>query len=74
MGVTIGILGMPVGVLTMLVSCGRMLLGLFMLAVSMMVGRLKVIVGGRLMAGRGLVMMVNRRVFVLFWHGGVLSR
>jgi hypothetical protein len=68
-----GILGMPVCVLTMLVSCGRMLLGLIMLAVSMMVGRLKVMVGGRVMAGRGLVMMVNRRVFVLFWHRGVSS-
>jgi hypothetical protein len=67
-----GVFGMPVGVLTMLVSRGRMLLGLLVLAISMMMGRLKVMVGGRVMAGRGLVMMVNRRMFVLFWHGCIL--
>jgi hypothetical protein len=63
---------MPVGVLTMLVSRGRMLLGLFVLARSMVVGRLKVMVAGGVMAGRSLVVMVNRRMFVLFWHGFVL--
>jgi hypothetical protein len=31
-----GVFGMPVGVLTMLLSRGRMLLGLLMLAISMM--------------------------------------
>jgi hypothetical protein len=72
MGVAVGVLGMPVGVLTMLVSCGRVLLGLLVLAVSMVMGGLKVVVRGGVVTGRGLVMMLNRRVFVLFGHGSVL--
>jgi hypothetical protein len=51
---------MPVGVLAMLMSSGRVLLGLLMLAISMMVGGLEVVMGGCVMAGRGQVMMLNR--------------
>jgi hypothetical protein len=65
---------MPVGVLAMLMSSGRVLLGLLMLAIGMMVGGLEVVMGGCVMAGRGQVMMLNRPMFVLFWHGCVLLR
>jgi hypothetical protein len=47
--------------LIMFTHCGRVLLGLLMLAMRM-------VVRGCVMACRGLVMMLNRRVFVLFWH------
>jgi hypothetical protein len=63
---------MPVGVLTMLVSRGRMLLGFIMLAMRVVVRGLEMVVRGRVMASRSLVMMLNRRVFVLFGHGGLL--
>jgi hypothetical protein len=72
MGVAVGILGMPVGVLAMLTRGDSVLLGLLMLAMRMVVRGLKVVVRRCVMAGRSLVMMLNRRVFVLFGHGGVL--
>jgi hypothetical protein len=56
------------GVLTVVVSRGRVLLGFLMLSMSMMVGGLQVMVGGGVMSGRSLVMMFNRCVFVLLWH------
>jgi hypothetical protein len=67
-----GVLGMPVGVLTMLTRCEGVFLGFLMLAMRMVVRGLKVMVRGGVMAGRGLVMMLNRRMFVWFGHGGVL--
>jgi hypothetical protein len=45
----VGLLGMAVTVLTVLVSCRGMLLGLVMLAMSVMVSRLVVMVCGGVM-------------------------
>jgi hypothetical protein len=39
-----------------------------MLAVGMVMGRLEVVVGGRVVAGGRLVVMLHRRVLVLVGH------
>jgi hypothetical protein len=39
-----------------------------MLAVAVVVGRLEVVVGGRVVAGGRLVVVLHRRVLVLFGH------
>jgi hypothetical protein len=69
MRVAVGLLGVPVGVLTMFVSRRRVLLGLLVLAMRVVVGSLEVVVSGRVMAGGGLVMMLHRGVFGVFGHG-----
>jgi hypothetical protein len=69
----VGILSVPVRVLTVLVSGGRMLLGLLMLAMSVVVRGLKVMVRGGMMAGRGLMVVLNGRVLVLLCHGSYTS-
>jgi hypothetical protein len=43
----------------MFVSCRRVLLGLLVLAMRVVMGSLEVVVGGRVMAGGGLVMMLH---------------
>jgi hypothetical protein len=58
----------PVAVLAVLVGRGGVLLGLLMLAVAVVVGRLEVVVGGRVVTGGRLVVMLHRRVLVLFGH------
>ena len=59
MRVAVCILRVPVGVLTMFVSCRRVLLGLLVLAMCVVMGSLEVVVGGRVMTGGGLVMMLH---------------
>jgi hypothetical protein len=54
--------------LAVLVGRGGVLLGLLMLAVGMVMGRLEVVVGGRVVAGGRLVVMFHRRVLVVFGH------
>jgi hypothetical protein len=63
---------MLVPVLTMLVSCRRVLLGLLVLSVGVMVGRLMMMVRGCMMVRSGLVVMLDRRVLGLVCHGLVL--
>jgi hypothetical protein len=46
-----------------------MFLGLFMLAMRVMMGRLEMVVSGRVMASGCLVMMLDRCVFGVFGHG-----
>jgi hypothetical protein len=67
-----GLLGMLVAMLTMLVSRRRVLLGLLVLPVRMMVGRLLVVVCGDVMVCGGLPVMLDGRVFVRLCHGLVL--
>jgi hypothetical protein len=50
--------------LAVLVSRGRVLPSLFVLAVSVVVGRLEVVMGGGVMSCGGQVMMLDRRVLV----------
>jgi hypothetical protein len=68
----VGILGMLVAVLAMFVSRRRVLLGLLMLAMGVVVGRLQVMVRRRVMVCGGLHVMLDGRVFVLLCHGRVL--
>jgi hypothetical protein len=63
---------MLVPVLTVLVSCRRVLLGLLVLSVGVMVGRLMMMVCGCMMVRSGLVVMLDRCVLGLVWHGLVL--
>jgi hypothetical protein len=56
----------------MFVSRRGVLLGLLMLAMSVVVGRLQVMVRGRVMVGGGLHVMLDGRMFVLLCHGCVL--
>jgi hypothetical protein len=58
--------------LTMLMSRRRVLLGLLVLPVGVMVGRLQVMVCGGVVVCSGLPMMLNGRVFLLLCHGPVL--
>jgi len=50
----VGVFGVPVAVLAVLVGCGGVLLGLLMLAVGVVVGRLQVMVCRRVMVCGGL--------------------
>jgi hypothetical protein len=63
---------MLVAVLTMIVSRRRVLLGLVVLTVGMMVGRLQVMMSCRMVMCGGLHVMLDGRVFELLWHGLVL--
>jgi hypothetical protein len=53
----LGVLGVPVGVLTMFVSRRRVILGVLMLRVAM--GSHEVVVGGCVMVGCDLMMMLH---------------
>jgi hypothetical protein len=68
----VGLFGMSVAVLTLLVSRRRVLLGLVVLSVGVMVGRLRVMVCGGVMVCCGLPMVLDGRVFGLRRHGHVL--
>jgi hypothetical protein len=63
---------MFVAVFTMLMSRRRMLLGLVMLPVGVIVGRLVVMMSGRVMMSSSLTVVLNGWVFGLLWHGLVL--
>jgi hypothetical protein len=52
----------------MFVSRHGMFFGLFMLAMSVTMRGLKVMVGRSVMTRGSLVMMINGRVLVVFWH------
>jgi hypothetical protein len=60
---------MFVAVLTVRVGRGRVLLGLLVLPVGVVVRRLQVVVGRRMVVGRGHRVMLDGRMLVLFWHG-----
>jgi hypothetical protein len=68
----VGLLGLSVTVLTMIVSRRRMLLGLVVLPMGMMMGRLQVMVCGRVMVCGGLTVMLDGRVFLRLCHDLVL--
>jgi hypothetical protein len=70
----VGLLGMPVTVLTVMVSRRRMLLGLVVLPMRVMMGRLQVMVCGGVMVRGGLMMMLHGRVFLWLCHDLVLLR
>ena len=72
MRVAVGVLGMLVAVLTVFVSRRRVLLGLLMLAMGVVVGRLQVMVRGRVMVCGGLHVILDGRVLALLGHGWVL--
>jgi hypothetical protein len=65
---------MPVAVFAVLVSRVRVLLGLFMLPVGMMMGRLVVMVCGGVMVRSGLPMVLYGRMLGLLGHGRVLRQ
>jgi hypothetical protein len=62
------ILGMPMSLLALLMSAGRMLLGFIVLARFMMVGGLIMMMGGGVVAGRRFMVVLRRRVFALVGH------
>jgi hypothetical protein len=65
---------MLVAVLTVVVSGRCMLLRLLVLPMRVMVSRLQVVVGGRVMVRGGLQVMLDGRVFVLLCHSLVLRQ
>ena len=67
----VGLLGMPVAMLTMLVSRRGVLPGLLVLPMRVMVGRLMVMVRGGVVVRGGLMVMLDGRMFLLC-HGLVL--
>jgi hypothetical protein len=69
----VGLLGRSVALLTVVVSRRRVLLGLLVLPVGVMVGRLQVMVRGGVMVCGGLSVMLDRRVLGLLCHGLVLQ-
>ena len=66
--VRVRVLGMFMPMLTVLVSRGRVFLGLLVLPMGVVVGGLEVVVGGRVMARGGLVVVLHGWVLVLFGH------
>jgi hypothetical protein len=58
---------MPVRVFAMLVCGSRMLFGGFVIPVIVVMGRLMMMVSGRVMMGGSLQMMLRR--LMLFWRG-----
>ena len=68
----VGLLGMPVAVLAVLVSRRRVLLGLLVLPMGVIVGRLQVMVRGGVMVCGGLTVMLDGRVFGVLCYGLVL--
>jgi hypothetical protein len=63
---------MFVAMLTMLLSRRRVLLGVLVLPVRVVMGRLQVVMRGRVMMCCGLMVMLDGRMFGLLWHGFVL--
>jgi hypothetical protein len=63
---------MLVAVSTVLMSGSRVLLGLLVLPVRVMVGRLQVMVGRSVMVCGGLVVVLDGRVLLRLCHGLVL--
>jgi hypothetical protein len=63
---------MLVAMLTMGVSRRRVLLGFLVLPVRVMVGRLQMMVCGRVMVCGGIMVMFDSRMFGLLCHGIVL--
>jgi hypothetical protein len=70
--VAVGVLGVFVGVFAVFVSRRGVLLGLIVLAMGMMMGRLEVMVRGGVVTRGRLVVVLDRRVLVRFCHGSVL--
>ncbi len=66
-----GRLAVAIGILAMVVRRGGVLLRLFVVAVIVVMGRLTVVMGRRLMVRRGVVMMLAGRVFLFLCHGKV---
>jgi hypothetical protein len=62
---------MAIGVLAMVVRRGGVLLRLFVVAVIVVMGRLAVVMGRRLMLRRGIVMMLAGRMLLFLCHGKV---
>jgi hypothetical protein len=71
---TVRLLGMLVPMLTVLVRCRRVLLGLLVLPMGVMMGRLMMMVCGSMMVCSGLDVMLYGRVFGLVCHGRVLLK
>jgi hypothetical protein len=65
-------LAVPVRILAMVVSRGRVLLRLFMVGVIVVMGRLPVVMRRRLMFRGGPVMVFGGRVFLFLGHGNLL--
>ena len=63
---------MSVAMLTMVVSRRGVFLSVLVLPVRVVVGRLQVMMGGRVMMCRGLMVKLDSRMFGLLWHGIVL--
>jgi hypothetical protein len=65
---SVGFLRMLVALFTVLVGRGGVLLGLVMLAVSVVVRRLQMVVGGGMVPRRRQMVVFHRRVLVMFGH------
>jgi hypothetical protein len=65
-------LAVAVRVLAMVVSRGRVLLPLLMVAVIVMMGRLPVVMRRQLMLRSGIVMVFSGRVLLFLGHGNFL--
>jgi hypothetical protein len=65
-------LAVAVRVLAMVVSGGRVLLRLLVVAVIVMVGRLQVVMRCRCVLRRGIVMVLAGRVLLFLGHGSFL--
>jgi hypothetical protein len=63
---------MFVAMLTVVVSRRCVLLSVLVLPVRVTMGRLQVMMRGRVMMCRGLRVMLDSRMFGLLWHGTVL--
>jgi hypothetical protein len=68
------LLGALVPMFAMLVCGRRVLLGLFMLPVIVVVGRLEMVMGGGVMMGGGQMVMLGGWVLLSFGHDRVLRK
>jgi hypothetical protein len=68
LGMPVGCLRVPVGLLAMVVGGGGVLLGLVMLADFVVVSRLVMVMDSRTVVGRGLVMVLCGGMFALVSH------
>jgi hypothetical protein len=68
----VGVRRMPMAVLAVMVGRRRVFPRLFVLTVGVMVGRLQMMMRGGVMMRGGLMVMLDGRVFLRFWHGLVL--
>ena len=66
----VSVLAMFVAVLTVRVGRRRVLLGLLVLPVGVVMRRLEVVMGGRMVVGRRHRVMLDGRMLVLFCHVG----